>query len=69
MIDDYGKKVAHELGHIQFINSINDVEYDKVLSWNSIANYIVQTGDTDVVRELKDITTHEEPLNVYHTNY
>ena len=41
MIDNHGTKVLHDPGHIQFINSNNDFQYEKVMSCNKISNYIV----------------------------
>ena len=61
-IDDHGTKVAQNPGHIQFINSINDDQHEKVVSCNNITNHILQKGDSDIVWELKGITEHEETL-------
>ena len=49
MIDDHGKKVAQDPGHIQFINSMNYDQYEKVMLCNNISNNIVQKGDRDIV--------------------
>ena len=46
MIDDHVTKVAHGPGHIQFINSINDDQYENAMSYNNIDNPIVQKGET-----------------------
>ena len=37
--------MAHNPGHIQFINSINDEKYDKFMSCNNISNNIVKSVD------------------------
>ena len=54
--------MAQDPGHIQFINSINYDQYNKVISCNNISNNIVQKGNNDIVWELKGITTHKETL-------
>ena len=46
MIDEHGIKEAQYLHNIQFINSINNYQYDKVMSYNNIADNILQKGDT-----------------------
>ena len=69
MIDDHGKKVSQDPVHIQFINSINNEEYVKVMLCNNISNHIVQKGDNYIVWGLKGITTHEEPFITSQPNY
>ena len=44
IIDDHETKVAHDPGHIKFINSINNDQYEKVISCNNIANHILKMG-------------------------
>ena len=61
--------MAQNPGHIQFINSINDYQYEKFISCNNIENHIVQKGDKDIVWELKGVNTNKEPLVVSHPNY
>ena len=46
MIDEHGIKEAQYLHNIQFINSINNYQYNKVMSYNNIADNILQKGDT-----------------------
>ena len=53
-----GKTVAHNPGHIQFINSIDDDQYDMVMSCNNVGNRIIQKGDKDIVWELKGVNKH-----------
>ena len=69
MIDDYGTKVTQDPGHIQFINSIDGYQYEKVMSCNNIDNNIVQEGENKIVWELKGIIAYEETLTIYHPNY
>ena len=45
IIDDHGTKVAQDPGLIQFISSINDDQYEKVMSCNNSDNHIVKGGD------------------------
>ena len=56
--------MAQDPGHIQFINSINNDQYEKVVSCNNISNNIVKNGGKDILWGLKFITAHEEPLIV-----
>ena len=44
MSDDHVTKVAHDQGHIWFINSINDDQYEKDMSYNNIEDPIVKKG-------------------------
>ena len=69
IIDDHGTKVAHDPGNIQFINSSNHYQYDKVMLCNNIPDNIVQKGDKYIVWEFKDITTHKEPIILSKPNY
>ena len=62
MIDEYGKKLEHDPGNIQFVNSIIYDQYEKVMSCNKIDNNIVKRGDKEFVCELKYITTHDNHL-------
>ena len=50
--------MAHNPGHIQFINSIDDDQYDMVMSCNNVGNRIIQKGDKDIVWELKGVNKH-----------
>ena len=49
IIDDHGEKVVQDPGHIQFISSINYDQFEKVMSFNSIANNMVQNGDNEII--------------------
>ena len=64
-----GGEVVHKPGCIQIINSINDYQYEKVMSCNNIENYILQKGDKDIVWEIKGVNTHKEKLCVSHPIY
>ena len=44
-----GEKVAHNPGHIQFINLINYDQYDKVMSCNKLDIILYKKGDKDIV--------------------
>ena len=59
MIDYHGNKLAQDPGHIQFINSINDGQYEKFMSCNNISSNIVPKGDKDILSELIGIAAHE----------
>ena len=63
------EKLAQDPGYIQFINSIDYNQYEKVMSCNNIVNNILQKGDKEIVWELKGITAHKEPLVVSLPNY
>ena len=69
MIDYRGKKLTQDPYHIQFINSINDDHYATAVSYNNIANRIVQNLDKEILWGLKGITIHEEQLIVSHPNH
>ena len=49
MIDDHKTKVAQNTVHIQFINSINGDQYEKVMSYNTIFNNIVQKRNNTII--------------------
>ena len=69
IINDHIPKVTQDLGHTQFINSINYDQYEKVMSCNNIANNIVQKGEKEIVWGLKGITAHEGKLILSCRNY
>ena len=51
------------------ICSINDYQYEEIISCDSIKNHIVHQDDKGIVWKIKHITAHEEPLNVHQTNH
>ena len=53
IIDDHETKAAQELGHTQFICSINDDQYEEIMSQNGIINLIAIQGDEDIVGKFK----------------
>ena len=44
MIDDHKTKVSQNTVHIQFINSINGDQYEKVMSYNNISITLYKRG-------------------------
>ena len=69
MIYDNEMKAEQDPGYIQFRCSIDSTKYDENKACNNITNNISHHEDKYIVWKLKHITTREEPLITYQTNY
>ena len=68
MIDEHEKKVTTHPGHMKLLCSRNYDKYEEMMSCDNINNNILHQEDKYIECKLKNITEHEEPINVSHTN-
>ena len=63
--------VARDPKHIQFRVSVNDDQYEELLSFQEIVDHIGKddTQDSTTIWKFKKITGHEGPLTSSHPNY
>ena len=65
----------HEAGlenhpdHLTFVCSVNDDEYEEILTYNEILHHIEKEENSDIVWKFKDITAHQGPLTRTHPDY
>ena len=55
--------------NIQFKCSINDDQYEEIMSYNQIMDHLNKDDDNPVVWKFKDIIAHQGPLNKSHKDY
>jgi len=68
-IEDHDAAVANNNEHKKFRLSINNDEYEDIMSYNEIAEHIMRDKETDVVWRFHRIVAHEGPLTPEHPNY
>ena len=54
---------------IKFYISVNDDQFEEVMSYNEVLNHIESDEDETIVWKFKHITGHEGPLTQNHPNY
>ncbi len=63
VIEDYDAKLHNQSERFKFRCSINDDQYEEILTYNEILNYIEQQDDDGTkVWRFRHITAHEGPL-------
>ena len=55
--------------HLKFVCSVNNEEYEEILSYNEILHHIEKEENTDIIWKFKDITAHQGPLSRTHPDY
>ena len=55
--------------HLKFVCSVNDNEYEEILTYNEILHHIEKEENSDIVWKFKDITAHQGPLTRTHPDY
>ena len=63
IIDDHKTNLSQDPDHTQFISSVNDDQYEDIMSYNNIINHIANQEDEYIVWKFKHIVAHEGPLN------
>ena len=68
-IEDHDEKTKSSPDHVKFKVSVNDDQYEEVLSYTEIVSRLEQDEDGDVIWKFRRITGHEGPLTKHHPNY
>ena len=68
-IQDHEAGVERNPDKIKFICSVNDDEYEEILSYNEILNHLEADGKDSVLWKFNRITAHEGPLTRTHPSY
>ena len=68
-INKHHKGVQNNPVILRFRCTINDNEFEEIIAYNDIVDYIYRDEDSDIVWKFKDIVRHEGPLNQNHPSY
>ena len=68
-INQHDEKVKNNPELLKFKCSINNDEFEEILSYNDIVHGIYTDQESDIVWQFKEIISHEGPLNQNHPNY
>ena len=55
-------KAINDPLHWKFLCSVNDGQYEEVMSYNNIIRYIEEQGNSNGIWKFKRIASHEGPL-------
>jgi hypothetical protein len=67
-LDNHKSQLSKDLKRIHFLCSVNDDQYEEVLSYADIIHHIQQDESTDILWKFKSILAHEGPLTKSHPN-
>ena len=68
-IHEHDDKLERNLDNMKFLCSVNDEQYEEILSYNEILHHVERDDNTDLVWKFKDITAHQGPMNRNHPDY
>ncbi len=68
-LEDHEADLIKNPTHVKFQCSINDDQFEELLSYNEVLDYIQCDEESDIVWKFKRITGHEGPLSKSHPNY
>ena len=68
-IEDCTDKMKKDPNLIKFLCSVNDDEYEELLSYDKVLDHIEKDETQDVLWKFKNIQAHEGPLDKSHRNY
>ena len=69
LIEAHEDKTLHQSERIKFVCSMNDDDYEEILSYNEIMNHIEAAEDDDVLWKFKKLIGHEGPLTKESPNW
>jgi hypothetical protein len=61
-IQDHEQHLAKDEDHIHFLCSINDDQFEEIMSYNELLRSLKQDGENDTVWRFRWITGHQGPL-------
>ena len=68
-IKDHDDTLEKDPDNMKFLCSINNDQYEEIMSYNQILHHIEKDDNTDIVWKFKDITAHQGPINRNHPDY
>ena len=68
-IEEHGSKTDRNPDKLRFMCSMNDDQYEEIMSYNDILNHIEQSEEDTVIWRFKRIAGHEGPLLKGHPNW
>ena len=68
-IDEHQKQIIDSSKHKKFKVSRNNDQYEEILSYNEIVDYIEKQGEEPLYWELRHIVSHQGPLQAHHPSY
>jgi hypothetical protein len=68
-VQDHEDDVATSPDHVKFKVSVNEDQYEEILSYNDIVSRLERDMEGDVIWKFRRITAHEGPLGLHHPNY
>ena len=68
-IDNHNTKVQDNPELKRFKCSINNDEYEEILTYNQILRHIQKDQESDILWKFKEIVSHEGPLSQNHPHY
>ena len=69
VIEEHADKVENHTDRIKFRLSVNQDQYEEIITYNQMLDYIEKDDNTEVLWKFKHIQSHEGPLNSNHPNY
>ena len=68
-IDDHLNSIENSSTNVKLRCSINNDNYEDILTYNQIMDYMSKGDDDDIVWKFKDIVGHQGPLGKKHRDY
>ena len=61
-IEDHERHLARDEDRLHFLCSVNDDQFEEVMSYNDLLASLEADGETDIVWKFRRITAHQGPL-------
>jgi hypothetical protein len=68
-VEDHQSKIAEQSNRIKFVCSINDEQYEEIMSYNDIISHIEKDKEDTTVWKFRQITAHEGPITHTHHHW
>ena len=69
LVEDHMANQEQDPGLIQFKVSVNDDQYEEIISYNQLLDYLDKDPHKDIYWKFKRITAHQGPLSDKHPDY
>ena len=67
---EHDNRTNNDANHVKFKCSVNNDQYEQILAYNNILNFIKKDDSSDpVVWKFKKITAHERPIDKNHPSW
>jgi hypothetical protein len=68
-VEDHQSKVNEQNDRVKFVCSINDEQYEEIMSYNDIISHIEKDEEDTIIWKFRRITAHEGPIAPNHQNW